>query len=351
MPDRTPCPVCKTTPVATEARGDRLDVDCPRCGCFSVSGSTIASLPALVGKDQRKATLIGFVLRQMQVTNKRPLLISDAAQRIVEGGALPSVSAQADNLIRWLGANSSPGRLVAVSAETHGAILGVVDLPSLHLILHGLKGARLIEWHPTIGPKQSIHLTFSGMKRYEELSAAPQPPSSYPQTSHRHAAILSTDIVGYTSLMATDEEATLAARRICMATVRQAVERNGGRLVKTIGDGTLNEFGSAVAAMRTALDIHKEMALRNSGSDTRLELRMGLAVGDVVADGDDVLGDCVNLAARLQAEASPGTICTLEHVRDDIANKLDLSSQDLGPVELKGIKRPVRLVKINPQLS
>jgi adenylate cyclase len=134
-----------------------------------------------------------------------------------------------------------------------------------------------------------------------------------------------------------------------MSAVRKAVERNRGRLVKTIGDGTLNEFGSTVEAMRATLEILGATVAENRGKpdDKCVELRMGLAVGDIVPEGDDILGDSVNLAARLQAEASPGTICTTEHVRDDLANKkMELTSEDLGPRELKGIGRPVRVVQI-----
>jgi class 3 adenylate cyclase len=126
------------------------------------------------------------------------------------------------------------------------------------------------------------------------------------------------------------------------------VERNGGRVVKTMGDGTLNEFGSAVDAMKAALEVQRSMAQRNVDKPEaeRIVLRMGIAVGDVVPDGEDIMGDTVNLAARLQAAATPGTIATLEHVRDDLTNKLELASEDLGQLELKGIGRRVRVVQI-----
>lgn len=198
MPDQTPCPVCKATPVQTEARGDVLDVDCPHCGPYSISGTTISVLPGIIGKDRRKAVLIGHALRQMQATDKRPSLTSDVAQRLVESFALPSVSAQADNLVRWLGDNCPDiGQMATVSLEKHGAFIGTTSLEGLHLILSGLRDAGLIKWYPTMGSSQSLHITFQGMTRYEDLrAAAPKtaPPLSSP-ISHRYAAIMSTDIV------------------------------------------------------------------------------------------------------------------------------------------------------------
>jgi adenylate cyclase len=148
--------------------------------------------------------------------------------------------------------------------------------------------------------------------------------------------------------MGSDEAATLASRSACEAAIRRVVEANKGRFVKSIGDGTLSEFGSTIDAMRAALEVLNVIAQQNSSRppDKSIELRIGLAVGDVVAEGNDIFGDSVNLAARLQSEAGPGTICTLEHVRDDLANKLELASEDLGPRTLKGIKRQVRIVRI-----
>jgi hypothetical protein len=102
----------------------------------------------------------------MQATTKRPLLTSDVAQKIVETGALPTVSAQADILVRWLGDNSpEPGRMVSISLEKHGAIVGMTGIDGLHLLLNGLNDAGLIKWYPVMGTKQSLHLTFPGMKR------------------------------------------------------------------------------------------------------------------------------------------------------------------------------------------
>jgi class 3 adenylate cyclase len=170
-------------------------------------------------------------------------------------------------------------------------------------------------------------------------------------SGHRLAAILATDIVGFSTLMAADEKATLEAVSASKTLIRETVEGHGGRLVKTMGDGTLNEFGSTLDAMQAALDVLTAIVKKNGDkpADKHIALRMGLAVGDISPDGEDIMGDTVNLAARLEAMAAPGTIATLEHVRDDLANKLELVSEDLGQQTLKGIARLVRVVQITPK--
>jgi class 3 adenylate cyclase len=329
-------------------RGDIRDVDCPHCGTYAISNTTICILPGLIGGDRRKAVLLGHALRRRQTTDPRPLLKSDDAKAIIETETLPSVEAQADNTVRWLGQHSpSPGQFVVIALETHAAIIGTVDLQGFHFVLTGLKEDGLINWYATFGSKQNLYLTQAGWRRYEQLRAGARPTVV---SRHRHAAVLATDMVGYSTRMSADEQATLAVRSACMSVVRKAATGNSGRLVKTIGDGTLNEFGSTVDAMRAALEILGTIAEQNRGKpeDKRVELRMGLAVGDVVVDEDnDILGDTVNLASRLEAVAAPGTVCTLEYVRDDLVNKpLQFSSEDLGPRELKGISRQLRVVQI-----
>lgn len=292
--------------------------------------------------------LISHALRRMQMADKRPLLSSHVLERTLQTETLPPPGVQADNLVRWLGENSpGPGEIVSIALETHGAIIGTANLDGFHFVLGDLKEAGLINWYAVTGSKQSLHLTGKGWRRYEELRAAPHSATA----SHRHAAILATDMVGYSKMMSADEKATLAARWECISIVRKAVESNSGRLVKTVGDGTLNEFGSTVDAMQAALEILGAMAKQNADKQEgkRVELRLGLAVGDISPEGDDILGDTVNLAARLEATAAPGTIATLEHVRDDLANKLELASEDLGQKTLKGIARQVRVVLITPK--
>lgn len=179
-----------------------------------------------------------------------------------------------------------------------------------------------------------------------ELALAVPPPSG-----PRHSAVLATDIVGYSSRMASDEAATLADRSDCLATVKQAVAANRGRFVKSIGDGTLSEFKSTVDAMRAALEIQIAIAEQNKGksAEGHVEMRIGLAVGDVVDEDNDILGNTVNLAARLEGQAAPGTVYAPEHVRNDLMNKQvpPFSSDELGPLELKGMGS-VRVVRIRP---
>ena len=344
MPDEIQCSICGTTAASRESRGDSASVDCPRCGQFSVSGSTLAVLPSLIGHDRRKATLLGYVLRRMPRTPSPPLLTADLVQRVLASERLPTPQVQAENLVQWLGEHSEQGSIVVVSSEIHGAIVGMVDLHGLHLILDGLKGSNLIKWYATMGDEQSVELTFNGWKFFDQLCARAA-------SNHRLAAVMSTDVVGFTSLMAKDEKRTLAALDACTSMLREAVRRHRGRLVKTTGDGTLSEFGSAVEAMRAALEIQIATQQQNASKpeDKRVVLRVGLSVGDVSPDGADILGDSVNLAARLQAEAAPGTICTTEHVLEDLANKLSVTSQSLGIRDMKGIGRRVAVVQIIPE--
>ena len=217
----------------------------------------------------------------------------------------------------------------------------MVDLHGLHLILDGLKGSNLIKWYATMGDEQSVELTFNGWKFFDQLCARAA-------SNHRLAAVMSTDVVAF--VMAKDEKRTLAALDACTSMLREAVRRHRGRLVKTTGDGTLH-VGSAVEAMRAALEIQIAMQQQNASKpeDKRVVLRVGLSVGDVSPDGADILGDSVNLAARLQAEAAPGTICTTEHVLEDLANKLSVTSQSLGIRDMKGIGRRVAVVQIIPE--
>lgn len=172
-------------------------------------------------------------------------------------------------------------------------------------------------------------------------------------TGHRLAAVLSTDIVGYSARMAENETEALSAVEQSMAIVRAAAEKHGGRIFKEMADGALIEFPSATDAMRAALETQQETAAANNAKAEQkpIVLRMGLAVGDIAPNGDDNFGDTVNIASRIQAKAQPGTIYTTEQVFDDLANKMPLVGAVLGPHELKGIARPVVLVKIVPNTA
>lgn len=166
------------------------------------------------------------------------------------------------------------------------------------------------------------------------------------RVQRRLAAILAADVAGFSRLMGNDEEGTLAALKACRRElIDPKVAEHHGRIVKTTGDGALAEFASAVDATRCAVEIQKAMAERNAvvPEDRRIEFRIGLNVGDVLFDEGDIYGDGVNIAARLEALASPGAICLSEDAYNQTKNKLTLNVSDMGEQRLKNIAQPVRV--------
>ncbi len=169
------------------------------------------------------------------------------------------------------------------------------------------------------------------------------------RVQRRLAAILAADVVGYSRLIGADEEGTLAALKAHRRELTDpAVERHNGRVVKTTGDGALIEFASVVDAVRCAIDIQSGMAARNGeiAPDRRIEFRIGINVGDIVIDGDDILGDGVNIAARVEGLAEPGGVLVSRAVRDQVRDRLELAFEDMGERELKNIARPVRVYRL-----
>jgi TolB-like protein/class 3 adenylate cyclase len=167
--------------------------------------------------------------------------------------------------------------------------------------------------------------------------------------TRRLAAILAADVAGYSRLIGADEEGTLAALRAIRRELGDPkIAEHRGRIVKTTGDGLLVEFQSVVDALRCAVDVQRGMAERNSqvAADRRIEFRIGIHQGDIVAEDDDILGDGVNVAARLEGLAEPGGICISARVQEDAAGRLDLAFQDLGEQSLKNIARPVRVYRV-----
>jgi adenylate cyclase len=160
----------------------------------------------------------------------------------------------------------------------------------------------------------------------------------------RLAAILAADVAGYSRLMGADEEGTLdrlkAHRR---ELVDPKVKEYRGRIVKTTGDGMLVEFRSVVDAVRCAVEVQRAMVDRNADvpEGKRITLRIGINLGDVIADGDDIYGDGVNIAARLEALAEPGGICISRLVYDQIRDKLSYTFEDRGEQSVKNIARPI----------
>jgi TolB-like protein/class 3 adenylate cyclase/Tfp pilus assembly protein PilF len=163
--------------------------------------------------------------------------------------------------------------------------------------------------------------------------------------TRRLAAILAVDVVGYSRLMGEDEAGTAAAVREHREAARPLVAARGGRIVKTMGDGLLLEFPSVVAAIECAIAIQKLMAERNADvpEEKRIVYRIGVNLGDVLIDGDDILGDGVNIAARLEGICEPGGVLISSAAHDHVRGKVEAEFVDLGEQTLKNIARPVRV--------
>ncbi|CAN7687855.1 adenylate/guanylate cyclase domain-containing protein [Rhizobium leguminosarum] len=160
----------------------------------------------------------------------------------------------------------------------------------------------------------------------------------------RLAAIVVADVVGYTRLMEADEVATLAnLRELRSGVIEPAVMRHKGRIFKVMGDGFLIEFGSAVDAVAAALEMQRATTAVEASGDRRLLLRIGVNLGDVIDDGSDILGDGVNVAARLETQAAPGGICISAKVHGEIVGKIGDRFFDAGERYLKNLTRPVRV--------
>jgi len=175
------------------------------------------------------------------------------------------------------------------------------------------------------------------------------------RAQRRLAAILAADVAGYSRLMGIDEEGTLRALTAHRAQlIDPEIAEHCGRIVKTTGDGTLVEFASVVDAVRCAVEIQRGMVERNANvpQDKRIEIRIGINVGDIIIQGDDIFGDGVNVAARLEGLAEPGGVSVSADAFSQVRDRLDLAFDDLGDMELKNIARPVRVYRVrNPAES
>jgi class 3 adenylate cyclase len=167
--------------------------------------------------------------------------------------------------------------------------------------------------------------------------------------TRRLAAILAADVAGYSRLTGADEEGTLAALKAIRRDLGDPkVEEHRGRLVKTTGDGMLIEFQSVIDAVRCAVEVQQAMAERNAEvpEARRIEFRIGINLGDIILDDDDIFGDGVNVAARLEGLAEPGGICVSRVVQDQVCDKLDLAFEDMGEQQVKNIARPVHVWRL-----
>src|ERR1700735_271876 len=169
--------------------------------------------------------------------------------------------------------------------------------------------------------------------------------------NRRLAAILAADVVGYSRLMGADEAGTLSAlKRHREVVFDPAVAAHNGRIVKLIGDGTIVEFGSVIDAVNCALAVQRSAALppEPNSAPSPIVLRIGINLGDVIIEGEDIYGDGVNIAARLEPLAEPGGVCISAIVNESIGNRVDVHFQDGGEIEVKNIDRPIRVWRWHP---
>ncbi|WGS00204.1 hypothetical protein MTX26_04940 [Bradyrhizobium sp. ISRA443] len=170
------------------------------------------------------------------------------------------------------------------------------------------------------------------------------------RVERRLSAIFVADVAGYSRLMGADEEGTHARlNEHLSALLHPEIEKHGGRLIRSAGDGILVEFASVVSAMRCAVAIQRGMITRNTDVriEKRIEFRIGINAGDIIIEDGDIFGDGVNVAARLEALCEPGGICVSQRVREDTQDKLDVEFEDSGEHQLKNIARPVRVYRVS----
>jgi adenylate cyclase len=165
------------------------------------------------------------------------------------------------------------------------------------------------------------------------------------RVERRLAAVLAADVAGYSRLMGSDEEGTLTRlKAVRKSLVDPTIAKHRGRIVKTTGDGMLVEFASAVDAVRSAVEVQRGMAEQNAAApqDTRMEFRIGIHVGDIIIDDNDIFGDGVNIAARLEAIAKPGGVCMSNDTYRQVRGKVEIVCDDMGPQPLKNIAEPMQ---------
>jgi len=158
-------------------------------------------------------------------------------------------------------------------------------------------------------------------------------------------AILCADVFGYSRLMGEDEEATLRTLSSHRKSIDSLIEQHHGRFVNSAGDSVLAEFASVVNAVQCAVEIQTTLRAENANlpPERRMEFRIGVNLGDVMVDGEQIYGDGVNVAARFESLADPGGICVSGTVREHLGNRLSLSYEDLGEQQVKNIAEPIRV--------
>ena len=163
------------------------------------------------------------------------------------------------------------------------------------------------------------------------------------ETRRKLTTVFTADVQSYSRLMEADEEGTLRTLKHYRGAMQRLIEAHGGRVINTWGDALFAEFASVVEAVRTAVDVQNELAQHNAGlpAETRMQFRIGINLGDVIVDGNDIYGDGVNVAARLQAVAPPGGVVISSTVYDHVRNKLPVGFEFLGDLTVKNIDHEV----------
>lgn len=179
--------------------------------------------------------------------------------------------------------------------------------------------------------------------------AKPPLPEADIAVQRKLVAVLAADIAGYSRLTTLDEQGTVQRLGQLMSVVDDLVSRRGGRVVSTAGDGMLAEFPSAMESVFAAIEIQQAASSFNAGLDPGLAMhfRIGISIGDVIQTGEDIHGDSVNVAARLQQIAEPGSIYVTRTVRDHLRDKTMIEFNDLGERDLKNLRRPVRVFRVS----
>src|SRR5690349_20247381 len=184
--------------------------------------------------------------------------------------------------------------------------------------------------------------------------AAESTPTAKPSDRPKLIAVVYADMVGYSRLIGLDDAGTLERLRTLRQTlIDPVIEEHGGRIVQTGGDSLLVVFDSIDGAVRCAVNVQQEVPVLDADQppDRAIRFRVGINIGDAIADGTDLHGDAVNVAARLQAECPPGAICVSRSVRDHVHGRLDLVFEDLGVLNLKNIARPVEAFLLQPNAA
>ena len=208
--------------------------------------------------------------------------------------------------------------------------------------------ARLRAITPVVVPS-AAHLREPRAPRAVPVGPAPGGRRGDMSQTRRLAAILAADVAGYSRLMGADEEGTLERlKALRRELLDPKIAEHHGRIVKTTGDGMLVEFASVVDAVRCAVEVQQAMPERNTGvaADNRIELRIGINLGDVIVEGDDLYGDGVNIAARIEALADAGRVFVSNTVHDHVRDRLPFVFEDLGEQQVKNIARPVRVYRV-----